>query len=238
MPLILAFSVEIGDLMAEAFRLMYSRLCCRWCRVRRRANELGPDDQDAKHMRIKTDDVGKEVYMPTDKVNVPIMVNLVLIFGFLFLGAVAYSNWEDWNLGSALYFCFITLTTIGFGDLWPEKSFLRYNEGIGPFLQMVTTIIYSIFGMALLSMCVQLMQEQIMQKVNWLMAELGMGGQSSNEEMVKVTKPDRLKQTPADMTGNELDFNVKRRKKNMSANVDGGSAEDNEEIFDQHEILP
>lgn len=234
MPLILAFSVEIGDLMAEAFRLMYSRLCCRWCRVRRRANELGPDAQNTS--RIKTDDVGKEVYMPTDKVNVPIMVNLVLIFTFLFLGAVAYSNWEDWSLGAALYFCFITLTTIGFGDLWPEKSFLRYKEGVGPFLQMITTIIYSIFGMALLSMCVQLMQEQIMQKVNWLMAELGMGGQSNNEEMVKVTKPDRLKQTPADMTGNELDFNVKRRKKNMSTPVH--SSVGDEEIFDQHEILP
>ena len=33
--------------------------------------------------------------------------------------------------------------------------------------------------------------------------------------MVKVTKPERLKQTPADMTGNELDFNEKRRKNNM-----------------------
>ena len=50
------------------------------------------------------------------------------------------------------------------------------------------------------------------------MAEIGMSNSNSNEEMVKVTKMDRLKQTPADMTGNELDFNVKRRKNNMNKN--------------------
>ena len=72
-----------------------------------------------------------------------------------------------------------------------------------------------ISGMALISMCIQLMQEQIMEKVTWLMAEIGMGGNSNNIEMMKVTKPERIKQTPDDMTGNELDFNEKRRKKDQ-----------------------
>lgn len=84
--------------------------------------------------------------MPTDKVNVPIMVNLMLIFTFLFVGSVAYSKWEEWDLGTAVYFCFISLSTIGFGDKWPEQSFLHYAEGIGPFMQMLFTVIYIIFG--------------------------------------------------------------------------------------------
>jgi len=33
----------------------------------------------------------------------------------------------------------------------------------------------------------------------------------------QVTKRDRARQTPADMTGNELDFNLKRRKKKQPA---------------------
>ena len=41
-PLLLVFTAQIGDLMAESFRWMYSRICCRWCRVRRRDNELPP----------------------------------------------------------------------------------------------------------------------------------------------------------------------------------------------------
>jgi hypothetical protein len=37
---------------------------------------------------------------------------------------------------------------------------------------------------------------------------------------VKVTKVEKTRQTPADMTGNELDFNEKRRKKNQKAKED------------------
>ena len=171
--------------------------------------------------------------MPTDKVNVPIMVNMMLIFTFLFLGAVAFSNWEGWSLGSSLYFCFITLTTIGFGDLWPEKSFLNYRDGVWPFMKMAITLIYSIFGMALLSMCIQLMSEQIMDKVAWLLAEIGLGKNNDNEVWVKVSKPERLKETPADMTGNELDFNIKRRKKSMSSsNATSAKSERSEQSQD------
>ena len=47
----------------------------------------------SKEIRIKTDDIGKEMYMPTDKVNVPIMVNLMLIFSFLFVGAICFSRY-------------------------------------------------------------------------------------------------------------------------------------------------
>ena len=67
-----------------------------------------------------------------------------------------------------------------------------------------------------------------MEKIRWLMTEVGMGKGKSNEEMVKVTKQERLKQTPADMTGNELDFNEKRRKKNMNnkSSIDADSQDD------------
>ena len=49
-------------------------------------------------------------------VQIPIVICLILVVGFLFIGAFVFSAWEDWNLGTAFYFCFISLTTIGFGD--------------------------------------------------------------------------------------------------------------------------
>ena len=112
----------------------------------RRDNELLDGIDRVRDVRVISDEIGKEMYMPTDKVNVPVMVNLMLIFTYLFVGALCYSSWESWDLGTALYFCFITLTTIGFGDKWPEYSFLHYSEGFGPFMKMVVTVVYSIFG--------------------------------------------------------------------------------------------
>lgn len=49
------------------------------------------------------------------------MENMVLVgflscLGMLCLGAAAFSHFEGWTFFHAYYYCFITLTTIGFGD--------------------------------------------------------------------------------------------------------------------------
>ena len=114
---------------------------------------------------IGFDEIGKERYMPTDLVMVPIMVNLMLIFGFIFMGAILFASWEGWSPTTAAYFCFVTLTTIGFGDYTPVKSFNGFEHDPVAAMKMVFTVSYCIFGMTLLSMCMNLMQEQIVEKV-------------------------------------------------------------------------
>jgi len=49
-------------------------------------------------------------------------VALVIMFAYIALGALVYVEWEDWPLVDAVYFTFITLTTIGFGDLVPGQN--------------------------------------------------------------------------------------------------------------------
>jgi hypothetical protein len=45
------------------------------------------------------------------------------MFVYIVAGAVLYNKWEvDWSLTAATYFSFITLSTIGFGDLVPGKQ--------------------------------------------------------------------------------------------------------------------
>jgi len=217
-PLLLVFMAQIGDWMAESFRWLYSRAMCRWCRARRRDSEL-PPGLDRKEKGIRRDEVGKERYMPTDLVMVPIMVNLMLIFIFIFGGALLFADWEGWDMASSAYFCFVTLTTIGFGDMTPVKSFNNFQNDFTAALKMVFTVSYCIFGMTLLSMCMNLMQEQILEKVSWVASQIGMGDDGSDEEIVKLSIEGKVKETPADKTGNDLSFgmpSLPARKKSVS----------------------
>ncbi|CAH3023940.1 unnamed protein product [Porites evermanni] len=45
---------------------------------------------------------------------------LVVLILMLFVGAVLYLQEEQWNFLEGVYFCFITFSTIGFGDLVPN----------------------------------------------------------------------------------------------------------------------
>ena len=62
---------------------------------------------------------------------------MYLIFGhvvFIFIPAVAIKFIEDWSYLDSVYFAFITLTTIGFGDLVAGTLFVLifYSFKISP----------------------------------------------------------------------------------------------------------
>ena len=60
--------------------------------------------------------------------------------------------------------------------------------------------------MTLLSMCMNLMQEQILEKVTWVASELGMNGDGNDEEVVKLSIEGKVTETPA---GEDI-FNYRR----------------------------
>ena len=62
-------------------------------------------------------------------------------------------------------------------------------------------------------MCMNLMQEQIAEKVSWIASELGMKGDGNDEEVVKLSREGMVTITPADKTGNEQHFGKKKKKK-------------------------
>ena len=44
---------------------------------------------------------------------------LAVLFGYIIVGTLAFSNWEGWSYLDGAYFCFISLMTVGFGDFVP-----------------------------------------------------------------------------------------------------------------------
>ena len=69
------------------------------------------------------------------------------------------------------YFCFITLSTIGFGDMVPGDAISKEEEKAtigGVNNKFVLCSLYIIIGMALIAMCFNLMQEKVIKGVRSL----------------------------------------------------------------------
>jgi len=96
----------------------------------------------------------------TSDVHVPLNVSLLLLVGYVLLGSLLFGLWEpDWNVLVGSYFCFVTLSTIGFGDFVPGTSLDAWSSTP----KLVLCSLYVVCGLALLAMCFDLMQDQVRQ---------------------------------------------------------------------------
>lgn len=76
-------------------------------------------------------------------------------FRYICGGALLFSRWEDWEFLDGSYFCFISLSTIGFGDIVPGDKI--YTGKVFD-LSFIFCAMYLMLGMALIAMCFNLMQ--------------------------------------------------------------------------------
>ncbi|XP_061765948.1 potassium channel subfamily K member 18 [Nerophis ophidion] len=86
-----------------------------------------------------------------EQLNVPFVLILFIVFAYILLGGGVMPLWEkDFEGLDAFYFCFITLTTIGFGDIIPTHT--NY---------FLLTSLFVIAGMAIMSMAFKLSQSRL-----------------------------------------------------------------------------
>ncbi|KAG0411251.1 hypothetical protein HPB47_011627 [Ixodes persulcatus] len=193
-PLMLLYLTNIGDILAKAFRYVYGKLCtCRPAQhpQRRRRQPLplhnhlqrnaavenyrvhhivGHNSVDLQDGKLRDDPVRVESLADDDvyeggakpRVSVPITLCFVIMIGYISGGAVIFSLWEGWEFLDGSYFCFVTLSTIGFGDLVPGDTVVSDS---GSQEKLVICSLYLLVGMALIAMCFNLMQEEVIYKV-------------------------------------------------------------------------
>uniref|UniRef100_A0A6E8VJV2 Potassium channel domain-containing protein n=1 Tax=Anopheles coluzzii TaxID=1518534 RepID=A0A6E8VJV2_ANOCL len=99
---------------------------------------------------------------------VPIWLCVFLVVSYIIAGAFMFSEWEEWSFLDSAYFCFITLTTIGFGDFVPAQGVKNDSE-----ISIALCSLYLLFGIALLAMSFNLVQEEVISNVKSVARRLG-----------------------------------------------------------------
>lgn len=82
-------------------------------------------------------------YEVDENFNLPITVAVVILIIYILLGAFMYTWWEKWTYLESFYFVFISISTIGFGDVLPEHPKF-----------FILSSVYIFIGLSLVSMCI------------------------------------------------------------------------------------
>nr|CAD2177859.1 unnamed protein product [Meloidogyne enterolobii] len=110
-------------------------------------------------------EIKENVEAQLQRISVPLSLVLLTMLAYLVTGSILFCLWEEWTFLDSFYFCYVSLTTIGFGDKFPGGSVGSNKEAQE---KLVITSIYLLAGMALLAMCFNLAQEEVVNKVAWL----------------------------------------------------------------------
>ncbi|XP_014222717.1 uncharacterized protein LOC106649680 isoform X2 [Trichogramma pretiosum] len=119
-----------------------------------------------------------------DEFNLPISVAITILVLYIIIGAVIFNIFEDWTFFESFYFVFISMSTIGFGDFVPQDP-----------LYMMLSIVYLIFGLALTSMCINVVQVKLADQFKQASQKIGLaiGVHVAEEEgALKPVPPERV----------------------------------------------
>lgn len=131
-----------------------------------------------------------ETFEIDDEFNLPISIAIFILVAYMLFGATIYYTWENWSFFEAFYFVFISISTIGFGDFVPQHP-----------IYMMCSIIYLIFGLALTSMCINVVQLKLSDSFRQASAKIGatIGLQMAEAASLQQSQSQSHVQTPVEL---------------------------------------
>ena len=192
-PLLLVTIADIGKFLSDFLSFLYRsyrgfarrirrqsrRLSRKRSRSRNRSQSDSPDKANTPNPISEDDDSEAS---SEDELRIPIVMVMFVLVGYTALGGLLFQIFEGWPYFEAFYFCFITMATIGFGDLVPSEQ-----------VYMFFTMAYIVVGLALATMCIDLAGTEYIRKIHFVgqkieSAKEVMGvGLSAGQQMLKHT---------------------------------------------------
>ena len=115
-------------------------------------------------------------------VRVPVSLTIFILTSYIMAGGVLFKIIEGWTLLDGVYFSFITVSTIGLGDLVPGNSIINDSESDW---KVVGVFCYLLIGLSLIVMGFNLLQETIVSWVSEFAAVLGILDSSDDDASVQ-----------------------------------------------------
>uniref|UniRef100_A0A1I7U6N2 Tumor suppressor p53-binding protein 1 n=1 Tax=Caenorhabditis tropicalis TaxID=1561998 RepID=A0A1I7U6N2_9PELO len=110
-----------------------------------RLNSTPEDDEEEEEMEL----------------DPPVLSTLFATVSWIMVSAAVFCLFEDWTFFTSFYFCFISLTTIGLGDVTPANP--EY---------MIATFGVVIIGLSMLTVCIDVIKEKLAQMYMALLQKL------------------------------------------------------------------
>lgn len=101
-------------------------------------------------------------------VSVPALLVVSIFVFYICSGALIFSSTSGWNFLDSVYFCFITISTIGIGDKLPQSNEIHAQ------FQIIACCLYLIVGLIVVSMCFTLVQEEVTNKCKQIANNIGL----------------------------------------------------------------
>uniref|UniRef100_A0AC35TW93 Ion_trans_2 domain-containing protein n=1 Tax=Rhabditophanes sp. KR3021 TaxID=114890 RepID=A0AC35TW93_9BILA len=197
-PLFLIFLKKIGKWMSEGLTKFYKHY--KYARkatneakkeLIRRASMMSPNklskpttiseetsEDTTEIVSSKEEDDGTRSELEND---IPIPLAFLIMFLWIFMSAGLFCIWENtWSYQTSIYFFVISISTVGLGDIYPSKPDM-----------MIVNFVLIVIGLALLSMCITLIQVFIENLLNIIVnafleeiEKIGLEEEGSEEDLL------------------------------------------------------
>lgn len=145
-----------------------------------------PTTSTTKDDVISWPDTDSKLSMHGFSILAPVLLCLCAIFIYIIIGAIILLKLDNMSIVDGFYFCFMALSTIGFGSIIPGMSYTTIH-GVR-YYTINSTVLwfcsgYTLTGLALTAMCFGVIHDEIIYRIKHQQKTWSQKGNTVNDEV-------------------------------------------------------